>query len=272
VGLYINTNLAAIDAAGTLKRTDRSLQKSMQRLSSGLRINTAADDAAGCSISQVLTAQIRGVDQASRNAQDGISLVQTAEGALHGTQQMLHRIRELAVQYLNGTLASPERTSIQSEVDQLVTQIEKVGTTAQFNGILLLNGAAPLSFQIGANDNDVVSLATVSLGQLLSPMLAGGASFTLAMAMPISAIDAAIDNTSAAEATFGTVQNRLEYTINNLGNYEENLSSANSRIKDVDMAFAASTFTAQQILEQSGVAMLSQAERAPQTVLSLLSG
>ncbi len=270
MSLYINTNVAALDAANTLKRSDAGLQQAMQRLSSGLRINSAADDAAGSAISQVLTSQIRGVDQASRNAQDGISLAQTADGALNGAQRMLHRVRELAVQYANGTLDTQDRMSIQSEVDQLMTQIEQVGSQAQFNGIHVLATASSLSFQIGAGDGETISVATVSLGQLLSPMTGGG-TFALSMSMPISAIDAAMQATSAAASEFGAVQNRLEYTMSNLSNYSENLMSANSRIKDVDMAFAASNMTKQQILEQSGVSMLTQAERAPQAVLSLLS-
>src|SRR5271167_1271243 len=163
MALYVNTNVSAIDAANNLSTTEMALEKSTQQLSSGLRINSAADDAAGLTISQSLTSQINGADQANRNAQDGISLIQTAAGALTQVQQMLQRVRELAVQYGNSTLNSTDQGAIQTEVDQLLSEIEQIGSTAQFNGIALLSAAATLTFQVGANDGNTITVATISL-------------------------------------------------------------------------------------------------------------
>lgn len=263
MSLRINTNVEAFDAHRNLEASANRVAKSMQRLSSGMRINSAADDAAGLAISQKLTAQIKGVDQAGRNVQDGISLVQTAEGSLSEVHSMLQRVRELAVQYQNGTLSTSDKSAINSEVTQLTSEIERIGTTAQFNNISLLNSSQTISFQVGANDGEVISVATVSLGSAVGTI-------DLTSATVLSDVDTAIDNVSQQRATFGAVQNRLEHTYNNLQTYEENLSSSNSRIVDVDMASEMVNFTKNQILQQAGTAMLSQANQAPQAVLRLL--
>jgi len=265
MALYVNTNVSAIDAANNLNTTEMALEKSTQQLSSGLRINSAADDAAGLTISESLQSQISGVDQANRNAQDGVSLVQTASGAITQVQQMLQRIRELAVQYGNGTLNSTDQTAIQTEVNQLLSEIDQIGQTAQFNGTYLLKSSATLTFQIGANDGETISVATVSLGSSVGTI-------SLGTSTTLSTIDSAISAVSGVASTFGAVQNRLQYTMANLSSYEENLTSANSRITNVDMASAMTAFTSQQVLQQAGTAMLTQAQKLPQAVLSLLQG
>jgi flagellin len=263
MSLRINTNVEAFNAHRNLEFTSNKLAKSMERLSSGFRINRAADDAAGLAISEKLRGQIGGLDQARRNTQDGISLVQTAEGSLTEVHSMLQRVRELAVQYQNGTLSSSDRTAINSEVIQLTDEIERIGRTAQFNGTRLLDRAATITFQVGANDGETISVDTISLGSVSSR-------FTLTGASILSDIDRAIDGVSAQRASFGAVQNRLEHTYNNLATYQENLTASESRIRDVDMAAEMVNFTKNQILQQAGTSMLAQAQQAPQAVLSLL--
>jgi flagellin len=265
MGLMINTNVEAYDAHRNLVGTENSLAKSMQRLSSGLRINSAADDAAGLAISQKLTGQVNGLDQAQRNAQDGVSLVQTAEGSLNQVHAMLQRIRELAVQYQNGTLAQGDKLAINSEVTQLSAEITRIGNSAQFNGITLFDGtSSSIKFQVGANDNDTITVSLSTMSTLVT------ASISLAQGGAISTIDAAIGAVSDQRAAFGAVQNRLQYTLDNLATYEENLTSSLSRIRDVDMAAEMVNFTKEQILQQAGTSMLAQANSAPQSVLKLL--
>jgi flagellin len=263
MGLMINTNIEAYDAHRNLVTTENSLAKSMQRLSSGLRINSAADDAAGLAISQKLTGQVNGLDQAQRNAQDGVSLVQTAEGSLNQVHAMLQRIRELAVQYQNGTLAAGDKAAIQSEVNQLQSEIARIGSTAQFNGIALFSGSTTISFQVGANDGETIAVTTTSMGSLVGTI-------SLASSTTLSTIDGYIGAVSDQRAQFGAVQNRLQYTLDNLATYEENLTASLSRIRDVDMASEMVNFTKEQILQQAGTSMLAQANAAPQSVLKLL--
>src|SRR5689334_23200568 len=263
VSLMINTNIDAFDAHRNLVNTENSLSKSMQRLSSGLRINSAADDAAGLAISQKLTGQVNGLDQAQRNAQDGVSMVQTAEGSLNQVHAMLQRVRELAVQYNNGTLASSDQGAIQSEVNQLQSEIARIGSTAQFNGIALFSGSSTISFQVGANDGEVISVGTQAMTSIVGTISLGTSS-------TLSTIDGFINAVSAQRATFGAVQNRLQYTLDNLSTYQENLSASLSRIRDVDMASEMVNFTKEQILQQAGTSMLAQANSAPQSVLKLL--
>jgi flagellin len=263
MSLMINTNVNAIDAHRHLLTTEGMMSQSMQRLSSGLRINSAADDAAGFAIAQRLTGQVNGLGQAQRNAQDGISLVQTADGALNDVQQMLQRIRELAVQYQNGTLSTSDQSAIQSEVNQLTSEINRVGTTAQFNGISLYSAATTITFQVGANDGEVISVTTTAMASLVGTI-------SLGTATTLSSIDSFINAVSGQAATFGAVQNRLQYTLDNLGTYAQNLTSARSGIQDVDMAAEMTSFTKEQILTQAGVSMLAQANQAPQAVLKLL--
>jgi flagellin len=264
MSLRINNNVEAFNAHRQLVQTSNNAAKSMERLSSGYRINRAADDAAGLAISEKLRGQIRGLAQAQRNAQDGVSLVQTAEGSLNEVHSMLQRVRELAVQYSNGTLSTSDKAAITAEAQQLSSEIERIGTTADFNGIKLLDGSqTTVSFQVGANDGDTIAVTTASLGGKVG-------SIDVSQSNAISAIDAAIANVSTLRGSFGAVQNRLEHTLNNLGTYQENLTASESRIRDVDMASEMVEFSKDQILQQAGTSMLAQANQAPQGVLSLL--
>jgi flagellin len=269
MALRIQNNVEAFNAHRNLTMTEGGIAKSMERLSSGYRINRAADDAAGLAISERLRGQIGGLDQAQRNAQDAVSLVQTAEGSLTEVHAMLQRVRELAVQYKNGSLSNVDRTAIQSEVNQLASENERIGSSAQFNGINLLNSSQTISFQVGAKDGETIVVSTISLG---SASGVGSTYYALTStgATDISEIDAAIDNVSSQRAQFGAVQNRLEYTLQNAAIYQENLTASESRIRDVDMASEMVNFTKLQILQQAGTSMLAQANQASQGVLSLL--
>lgn len=265
MSLRIQNNIEAFNAHRNLVGTSDHLGKAMERLSSGYRINRAADDAAGLAISERLRAQVRGIGQAQRNAQDAVSLVQTAEGALDEVHSMLQRARELAVQYKNGSLSATDQEAIQSEINQLASEVERIGTSSEFNGIKLLNAAATVTFQVGANDGEVITVSTISLGEAV-----GAAAFELGAATDIEEIDDAIGAISTQRAQFGAVQNRLEHTMNNLAVYQENLTASESRIRDVDMAAEMVQFTKLQILQQAGTAMLAQAQQSGQSVLTLL--
>jgi flagellin len=269
MGLRINTNVEAFNAHRQLVGTSDKLAKAMERLSSGYRINRAADDAAGLAITEKLRGQITGLEQAQRNGQDAISLVQTAEGSLTEVHAMLQRVRELAVQYKNGSLSSSDRLAIQSEVNMLASEIERIGSTAQFNGIQLLNVQQTISFQVGAQDGEIITVSTISLGNSVPGTVYA---LTANGTGDISEIDVAIDAISAQRAQFGAVQNRLDHTLKNLAVYQENLEASESRIRDVDMASEMVNFTKLQILQQSGTAMLAQANQLPQSVLQLLQG
>ncbi len=262
MSLAINTNVDAMNAHRNLQHTQMSLSKSMQRLSSGLRINSASDDAAGLAISQKLTGQVNGLGQAQRNAQDGVALVQTADGTLGNVQQMLQRVRELAVQYQNGTLTSSDQGAIQSEVGQLTAEITRVGASAQFNGISLFS-AATISFQVGANDGDTLAVTTTAMSSMVGTI-------SLSSATALASIDGYINAVSAQRASFGAVQNRLTYSLDNISISQQNLTTAQSNIQDVDMAKEMTMFTKEQILSQAGTSMLSQANQEPQGILKLL--
>ncbi len=264
MSLAINTNLEAMDANRNLNGTESSLSTAMQRLSSGLRINSAADDVAGYAISQRLQGQVNGLNQATQNSQDAVSLAQTAQGSLNDVSTMLQRVRELAVQYANGTTSTTDKEAITSEVTQLTSEIERVGETTQFNGVDLLSAAATISFQVGANDGEVIGVKTVDLNTELKGLI------ELTGTAPISKIDEAIDKVSAVAGEFGAVQDRIQYTEANLEVYSQNLSSAVSGIVDVNMAAEMTNFTKLQVLEQAGVSILSQANAEPQAVLKLL--
>ena len=267
MSLRIQNNVEAFNAHRQLAGTSNRMAKSIERLSSGYRINRAADDAAGLAISERLRSQVRGLGQAQRNAQDAVSLVQTAEGSLTEVHSMLQRVRELAVQWKNGSLSSSDQTAIQSEINQLASEIERIGSSAEFNGIKLLNASGTVTFQVGAKDGESITVSTISLGSSVN-----SATFSLSASntADISEIDAAIGNVSAQRATFGAVQNRLEYTLNNIATYQENLVASESRIRDVDMAAEMVEFTKYQILQQAGTAMLAQANQSSQGVLQLL--
>ena len=276
--MRINNNIMAINTYRQLTITNSAASKSMEKLSSGYRINRAGDDAAGLSISEKMRAQIRGLNQASRNAQDGISLIQTAEGALNETHAILQRMRELVVQAGNvGTNQEEDLKYIQDEIKALIDEINGISERTQFNGKTLLNGdfaSTALIFQIGANSGQQLSLniADMSASGLgvnsvsVEGFLTGASLFNAQLA----SIDEAIKKVSAQRSKLGAVQNRLEHTIKNLDNAAENLQAAESRIRDVDMAKEMMEFTRQSILQQAATAMLAQANQAPQTVLQLL--
>jgi flagellin len=267
MSLRITHNVEAMNSYNSLSKTSSAISKSMQRLSSGYRINSASDDAAGLGISESMRSQIRGLGQAQKNIQDGSSMIQTAEGNLDEVHSMLQRVRELAVQYKNGSLDDSARTSIQNEVTQLASEISRIGEQASFNGINLLNGTSTVSFQVGANDGQTIGVSLVNLSTEVGTSYS---SLTQAGTADISEIDTAIKNVSTARATFGAVQNRLDHSLSVAASYQENLTSAESRIRDVDMADEMVALTKNQILSQAGTAMLSQANQAPQNVLRLL--
>jgi flagellin len=284
MSLSILTNTTAMQTHSNLLASSNAVSTAMQRLSSGLRINTAADDAAGYAISQGLTAQVNGLDQASRNVGDAVSMVQTAESSLNNIQSMLQRMRELAVQYQNGSLQSSDQTAIQGEVDQLTSEIARQQSSLQFNGQHLLDGTAGTSgtgvtFQVGANSGDtlVASFANIESSMTTGftwTAASGSSVFNLSSlgAAALSNLDSAINSISAQAATLGAIQNRLQYTSDAISATETNLSASNSRIKDVDMASEMTKMTQEQILQQAGTSMLAQANAQPQMVLKLLGG
>jgi flagellin len=267
MSLRITQNIEALTASRHLQATTTKLSKSMEKLSSGYRINSAADDAAGLGISEAMRSQVRGLAQAQRNIQDGVSMVQTAEGNLDEVHSMLQRVRELAVQYKNGSLDSNARASIQGEVNQLASEIARIGQQASFNGIDLLKNNGTISFQVGANDGQEIAVSTIDLAATVGTSYSA---LNASNASDISEIDVAISAISSARASFGSVQNRLEHTLSVTAAYQENLTSAESRIRDVDMAEEMVNLTKTQILQQAGTAMLAQANQAPQSVLKLL--
>ena len=270
MSLRIQTNIEAFNAHRNLVTTGNALSKSMEKLSSGYRINRAADDAAGLAISEKLMAQTGGLQQAQNNAQDAVSLVQTAEGAMNEVHSMLLRVRDLAVQFNNGTLATSDKAAITAEVAQLCAEISRIGSQTQFNGISLLTGGAGITFQVGSNDGETLSINAAQLFGSGSTYSVDSGIFNFSGTVVLASIDTAIDNVSSSRATLGAVQNRLEHTLNNLSVYEENLQASESRIKDVDMASEMVNFTKLQILQQAGTSMLAQANQSPQSVLSLL--
>ena len=270
MALRIQNNVEAFNAHRMLSGSSDKAAKAMERLSSGYRINRGADDAAGLAISEKLRSQIRGLGQAQRNAQDGVSLVQTAEGSLNEVHNMLQRVRELAVQYQNGTLNSTDQSAIQNEANQLAKEIARIGESAKFNGISLLNATDTISFQVGADDTDEITVSKFSVSASVVSGTSSTATFCLSTITGAGGIDEKITNVAAARGTFGAVQNRLEYTLANLATYNENLVASESRIRDVDMAQEMVNFSKLQILQQAGTAMLAQANQSPQGVLSLL--
>jgi flagellin len=267
MSLRIQNNVNAFQAHRRLVDSSTNMAKSMERLSSGYRINRGADDAAGLGISERMRAQARGLGQAQRNIQDGMSLVNTAEGNLNEVHAMLQRVRELAVQYKNGSLSNTDRNAIQAEVSQLASEIERIGTQSQFNGINLLNASSTVTFQVGANDSDTITFGLMDLDTTL-----GTAYITLTTAntTDFTEIDTAINQVASFRATLGAVTNRLEHSLQAAGAYQENLVAAESRIRDVDMAQEMVRYTKFSILSQAGQSMLAQANQAPQSVLQLL--
>jgi flagellin len=279
VGLRINQNIAALNAYRNLSVTDNQMGKSLEKLSSGFRINRAADDAAGLAISEGLRSQVGGLKMAVRNAQDGISVVQTAEGALTEVHAILQRVRDLTVQASNtGSVDDTARTYIADEVTQLSEALTDIATRTNFNGTDLLTAAAagtPLVFQTGANQGETVTVDLADIEAVATAVATVGTNLAAAGYDPTSAtdlddIDAEIVTVSAARSGLGASQNRFESTINSLNVAVENLSASESRIRDADMALEMVTFTRNQILSQAGTAMLAQANTASQGVLQLL--
>jgi flagellin len=275
MGLSVYNNVEAMNAHRLLSNTNSSISRSIERLSSGLRINRGADDAAGLAVSESMRSQIRGMNVASRNAQDGVSMVQVADGALGTVGDMLQRVRDLAVQASNGTLTDAQRSNLDVEVQQILAEVGKTGTDTEFNGLKILAGsvataASAVTLQVGANASQSIAftIGTVSASDLGISGIAGSTASGASAA--IASLDAAISTLTTARATLGAIQNRLENTINRLGVTAENVQAAESRIRDADMAQEMIQFTKSQILQQSGTAMLAQANQAPQSILSLL--
>ncbi len=274
MALVINTNVAALNAQRNLSHSQHALNRSMQRLSSGLRINSAKDDAAGLAISDRMTSQIRGLNQAARNANDGISMAQTAEGALQETGNLLQRMRELSVQAANDTNTQADRSSINAEFQQLAAEIDRIANTTSFNNQTLLSGGfsntSAAVFHVGANANQVISL---DIGAATTGALSIG---TLTVSTrshansSITALDQAISRVDVLRGDLGAVMNRLEATISNLSNVAENITASRSRIVDADIAHETSAMTKNNILQQAGVSVLTQANQTPQLALSLL--
>lgn len=284
--MIINHNITALNTHNKLSSASAAQGKSMEKLASGLRINKAGDDAAGLSISEKMRGQIRGLDQASRNAQDGISLIQTAEGALNETHSMLQRMRELSVQASNDTNTTEDRTAVQAEADQLAKDINRISRDTQFNGQDLLTGAGgpntdgTFTFQVGANESQQITLTVKDMTGGTGLAIASGddedataidISSTSAVATgAITIINDAIKKVSEERSNLGANQNRLDYAINNIKTSSENLTAAESRVRDVDMAKEMMNQTKNSILAQAAQAMLAQANQQPQGVLQLL--
>jgi len=294
MALYVNTNVSSLNAQRMLNNSGANLDVSFQRLSSGQRINSAADDAAGLQISDRLTSQINGLNQAVRNANDGISLAQTAEGALDETTSMLQRMRTLSIQAANGSNSDKDRVAIQQEVAQLSEEINRVAATTTFGGENLLDGTYQGIFQVGADANQTISFTMQSGGTNNSIDYLTNSGFTMsglsnqasaqvsitttsvssvvnAQSM-IGIIDTMISAVDSKRAELGAVQNRFSSTINNLSNISENVSAARSRVRDADFAEETAKMTSSQILQQASSTILAQANQRPQTALSLLGG
>jgi flagellin len=273
MGMRINNNIEAMNATRQLSVNGANQAKSLEKLSSGMRINRAGDDAAGLAISEKMRGQIRGLQQASRNAQDGISLIQTAEGALNETHAILQRMRELAVQSANDTNASDDRSAISTEMTELNSEITRIANNTEFNTKKLLTGSlSAAKLLVGANSGVVITLkintmTAAALGLTATAIRVGSAGVAQ---NAITAIQSAISEVSTQRASLGAKQNRLEHTIQNLDTSAENLQASESRIRDVDMAKEMVTFTKNNILNQAATAMLAQANQAPQGVLQLL--
>jgi flagellin len=277
MGLRINTNTAALNAQRTMWGTKVGLDKSLERLSSGYRINRAGDDAAGLAISENLRAQIRGLKQASRNAQDGISLVQVAEGGLNEISSILIRLRELSVQSASDTIGPVERQFLNVEYDQLISEIDRIADGTEFNGTQLLSGVgAILDFQVGTRNNPEIDRISFDASRADANSAALGVNLTsvadkASAQNALASIDQAIVSVSAMRADFGAIQNRLQSVVGNLQVGLENMASANSRIRDVDVAEETSEYTKNNILLQAGTAVLAQANQSANSALSLLS-
>ncbi len=270
--MIINHNMNALNAHRNMGINTASAGKSMEKLSSGLRINRAGDDAAGLAISEKMRGQIRGLDQASRNAQDGISLIQTAEGALNETHSILQRMRELSVQGANDTNVDVDRAAIETELDELSAEITRISEQTQFNKQNILANTSTVDIQVGANADQkiTISLKTMNAATLGVTSTVLDVTSTASANALTTVLDTAIEKVSTHRSSLGALQNRLEHTISNLNNTSENLTAAESRVRDVDMAKEMMNFSKNNILNQAAQAMLAQANQQPQGVLQLL--
>ncbi|MGU8988180.1 flagellin N-terminal helical domain-containing protein [Clostridium perfringens] len=264
--MIINNNISSLNATNSLFKNERNMNKSIEKLSSGLRINRAADDAAGLAISEKMRSQIRGLDAAKRNTQDGISLVQTAEGAMNEVHDMLQRLRELTVQGTNGIYTTADKANIKAEADQLLEQIDEVANKTNFNGVNLLDGSGAVELQVGVNADDRITIDAVNV----TTNTLGVNGLDIADKDSLKKLDDAIDKVSTERATLGATQNRLEHTMNSIMNSHENLSAAESRIRDVDMAKEMANFSKQQVLLQAGMSITAQANQKTSMVTQLL--
>jgi flagellin len=276
MGLRVNTNVASINAQRNLSSVTDRLSGNYRKLSTGLRISTAADDAAGLAISERLRSQVRSLEQAKRNANDGISFVQTAEGALNEVSSILVRLRELAIQSSNGSVSGQDKDTLNEEFTSLVAEVNRIGSSTEFNGIKLLDGSSSsVDFQVGFGTTSGIDTLAVNLSPALSTSLSlqsldigsGGTTTTA-----LTNIDSAINAISSLRGSLGAIQNRLGSTINNLAIQVENLSAAESRIRDVDVAYETAQLTRNNILQQASISILSQANSQPQSALTLLRG
>ncbi|GAP38218.1 flagellin [Piscinibacter sakaiensis] len=264
----INTNVASLNAQRNLSMSQNSLSTSMQRLSSGLRVNSAKDDAAGLAIADRMNAQVRGINVAIRNANDGISLAQTAEGALSTVTDVLQRMRELAVQAQNGSNGTSDRANLDAEYQQLNEEITRIATQTKFNGTAIVGvSAGGTTFQVGANNGDTLTITT---SQVTS--VGGGITTASAASTALAAIDTKLDAITTDRANYGALMNRFQFAIQNLATTSENQSAARGRIMDADFAVETANLSRAQILQQAGTAMVTQANQLPQQVLSLLKG
>ena len=272
MGLRVNSNTASINAQRNLANTTVGLQKSLQRLSSGLRITRAADDAAGLAISEQFRADIRSLGQSQRNGNDGISLLQVAEGALNEVSGILVRQRELAIQAANGTLGSAERTTINNEFQDLSAEITRIANVTEFNGTTVLNTSAAVNFQIGidATANDRISVSGVTATASALGVSGLSVATDTGSRTALASIDSAISQVASLRASFGTVQNRLESALRSIAVAVENTTAAESRIRDVDFASETAELTRNQVLQQAGISVLAQANVSSQSALSLL--
>jgi flagellin len=262
----INTNVSSLNAQRNLNSSQTSLSTSMQRLSSGLRVNSAKDDAAGLAIADRMNAQIKGINVAIRNANDGISLAQTAEGALATVTDVLQRMRELAIQAQNGSNGTSDRQNLDTEYQQLSAEVTRIAQQTKFNGTAIVgSGAGAMTFQVGANNGDTLTITTAAV----SPV-GGGVSTASDASTAVAAIDVALDSITTNPATYGAAMNRFQFAISNLQITGENQSAARGRIMDADFAAETANLSRAQILQQAGTAMVAQANQLPQGVLSLL--
>ncbi|WP_016955587.1 flagellin [Catenovulum agarivorans] len=275
MSMFVNTNVSSLNAQRQLFNSNLGLNTAFERLSSGFRINRASDDAAGLQITDRMTTQIEGLNQAVRNANDAISLTQTAEGAMQEITTALQRIRQLSIQAQNGINSSSDRLALQKEVSALKTEISRIGSTTQFAGVELLTGAYSAAFLVGANGGQSISVNMSRSGGFGASGLGIGSLSVQTerdASAALTAIDTAISTIGAARADLGALQNRFQSTIRNLSNVAENVSAARSRIRDTDFATETASLTKNQILQQASTTVLSQANQRPQSALSLLGG